>query len=277
MSDTLLQLFPQPAQEHELHGLYLGHRLREQAAPADRPFIYSNYVTSLDGRIAVPSKEGGTTVPKKVANDRDWRLFQELAVQADIMITSGRYLRDYAKGQAQEILQIYDDPRFADLKQWRLDNGLSPHPDLLVVSASLHFPISEALTADGRKVLIFSVETADAERIARLEEEAGNVYIAGRDSVHGGRLVAQLKELGYKTIYNATGPQVLHLLLESDVLDRLYLTYTGRLLGGYPSTTIVEGPLLDTAVDMRLNTLYYDAAGLDGLGQLFSSYRRARD
>jgi len=43
-------------------------------------------------------------VPRAIANERDWRLFQELSAQADIFLTSGRYLREWAKGQAQEIL-----------------------------------------------------------------------------------------------------------------------------------------------------------------------------
>jgi hypothetical protein len=58
-------------------------------------------------------------------------------------------------------------------------------------------------------------------------------------------------------------------------LDRLYLTLANRLLGGDPFSSIVEGPLLAPAVGMRLHTAYLDAAGLEGLGQLFLSYQRA--
>ena len=81
-------------------------------------------------------------VPKDTANERDWRLFQELAAQADLIISSGRYLRDWADGRAQEILQT-DDPRFADLRQWRQDRGLSPQPDIAIISGSLNFPVPE--------------------------------------------------------------------------------------------------------------------------------------
>jgi riboflavin biosynthesis pyrimidine reductase len=80
--------------------------------------------------------------------------------------------------------------------------------------------------------------------------------------------------LGYRTIYSAAGPKVLHLLLEGGVLDRLYLTIANRLLGGKPYASIVDGELLEPAVDMQLNTVYYDPYGLGGLGQLFVSYNR---
>jgi hypothetical protein len=66
----------------------------------------------------------------------------------------------------------------------------------------------------------------------------------------------------------------LYLLLAGGVLNRLYLTHANRLLGGQPFSSIVEGELLVPAVDMRLNTIYFDPHALDGLGQLLVSYNR---
>ena len=273
--NTVTQLYPLPAQELALHGLYLGHDVQGLAAERERPLVYANFVASLDGRIAVPGPTGsGLVVPKQVANPRDWRLFQELAVQADVVLSSGRYLRDYASGHAQEILRVYDDPQFADLAQWRVQHGLSPQPDIAVISASLDFPVPEALLAGGRRVLIFTTEQADARRVQELEAQAGRVIFAGETSVTGDRLVQAMADLGYRAIYSASGPKVLHLLLTAGVLDRLYLTLANRLLGSDPFSTIVEGPLVAPAVGMRLQSITYDAAGLDGLGQLFLSYDR---
>ena len=277
MDQPVLQLYPLPGHELPLHGLYLSHDLRRVAGEIDRAFVYSNYVASLDGRIAVPHPtRPGLTVPKSIANDRDWRLFQELAVQADVVLTSGRYLRDYADGRAQEILQVYDDPRFADLKRWRQERGLPPQPDLAVISASLDFPVPAALTRGERAIRVFTVTEADRARRRDVERQLAQVFVAGQSSVQGDQLVDQLAGLGYRTIYNATGPKVLHLLLAADRLDGLYLTHAHRLLGGQPFSSVVEGELLDPAVDMRLHSLYYDPHGLDGLGQLFCAYRRAQ-
>lgn len=270
---NLLQLYPLPTAERPLTNLYLDHNLRELAAGRERPFVVANFVASLDGRIAVPHPKGGLTVPKNVANERDWRLFQELAAQADLIISSGRYLRDYADGRAQEILRV-DDPRFADLRDWRAAQGLKPQPDIAILSGSLDFPIPEALTAGGRSVIVFTKAGADPNRVRELEAQAGRVIVAGERQVEGTRLVRAMGELGYRLVYSAAGPKILHLLLADDALDRLYLTQTGRLLGGNPFATIVDGALLETAVDLRLHTLYYDPAGLDGHGQLFAAYER---
>ncbi|MCJ7823769.1 MAG: hypothetical protein MUP44_02615, partial [Anaerolineales bacterium] len=120
MNDKILQLYPAPSREVSLRGLYLEHDLRAQAERLDRLFVCANFIGSLDGRIAVSTPSGkGVTLAEAITNRRDWRLFQELAVQADILITSGRYLRQYAKGVKQELLQIYADPQFEDLRDWR--------------------------------------------------------------------------------------------------------------------------------------------------------------
>ena len=274
MSDVI-QLFPTASAPRALTGLYLDQQIR-QSIEDKRPFVYANFVTSLDGRIAVPKQNGdGLTVPKNVANDRDWRLFQELATQADLIISSGRYLRDWAKGNAQEILQV-DDPKFADLRDWRQQNGLKPTPDIAIISRSLDFPIPDVLTADGRRAVIFTTANPDPDRVAEIEEKAGELFVVGEDSVDGEQLVQKMGELGYQAVYSAAGPKILHLLLAGGVLDRLYLTFANRIVGGDPFSTIVEGPLLETAVDFTLNTLYFDPEAPDNLGQLFASYNVVR-
>jgi riboflavin biosynthesis pyrimidine reductase len=273
--ELIWQLYPLPGKEVQLEGLYLGHALRQEGERLGRAFIYANFVTSLDGRIAVkhPTKPG-LTVPKNVANDRDWRLFQELAVQADIVITTGRYLRDYAAGRAQEILEVHEDPRYADLQEWRAEQGLKPQPDLAVLSNSLNFPIPDALATAERRVILFTSGKADTTKVLALEAQTGEVVVAGDERVEGDRLRKALTERGYRTVYSAAGPKVLHALASENVLDRLYLTFTGRMLGGQDFATFVDGPSFSPPVDMQLHTLYYDPHGLDGLGQLFTSYNQ---
>ena len=275
MSKQIRQLFPSSDQKLALEGLYLNHKLRQYGAASKRPFVYSNYVTSIDGRIAIPHPSGqGQMVPKNIANERDWRLFQELAAQADLIISSGRYLRDWAEGRGQEILEI-DKPRFADLRRWREKQGLKPQPDIAIISGSLNFPIPELLTANGRKVVVFTTSKAPVDRVKAIEGQAGQVMVAGETAVDGRILVEKAAQLGYRTIYNATGPKVMHLLLAAGVVDRLYITIANRILGGAPFSSIVEGGLLETAVDFTLNSVYFDPVALNGLGQLYLSYNTA--
>jgi riboflavin biosynthesis pyrimidine reductase len=273
--DALMQLYPPSPEAVPLEGAYLAHELRSYAGQTGKAFVYTNFITSLDGRIAVPRPVGrGLMVPKSTANERDWRLFQELAAQADLILSTGRYLREWAEGRAQEILQV-DDPRFADLRDWRLRQGLPPQPDIAIISASLAFPIPQVLHAGGRRVVVFTTGSPDPERVAEIEAQAGRVIVAGDSSVDGAAMLGHLNQLGYTTVYSAAGPKVLHLLLSAGVLDRLYLTYANRILGSDLFATIVDGPSFVPAVDFKIGRVYLDQAGLDGLGQLFVVYDRA--
>lgn len=274
MNDSVTQLYPLPAVERPLEGLYLSHNLRQHSEATDQAFVYSNFVTSIDGRIAIPHpSRPGLVVPNNIANVRDWRLFQELAAQADMIISSGRYLRDWTDGRAQEILKV-DDPRFADLREWRQSQGLSPQPDIAIISDSLHFPVPDVLSSGGRKVVVFTSANPNAERVVEIESKGAQVIIAGEERVEGAMLVQRMSDLGYRTVYSAAGPKVLHLLLSGRVLNRLYVTHANRLLGGQPFSSIVEGALLESAVDLQINSVYLDPHALDGLGQLFVSYDR---
>lgn len=273
--DEITCLYPLPVHQRPLVGTYLGHNLREISLAGGKTSVIANFVTSLDGRIAIrDSQTSNMVVPDNISNKRDWRLFQELAAQADLIISSGRYLRDWAANRAQEILRV-DDPEFADLKEWRLAQNLSPQPDLAIISRSLNFPMPDVLTEGGREVFVFTTAHPDKKRVREIESNGARVFESGEGSVKGKLMVERLNKLGYRTIYSAAGPKILHLLLMDDLIDRLYLTYANRLLGGQVYSTILDGGLLSPAIGMTINSVYLDSQGLDGLGQLFVSYKRA--
>jgi riboflavin biosynthesis pyrimidine reductase len=183
-------------------------------------------------------------------------------------------LRDWADGRAQEILLV-DDPRFADLRTWRKEKGLPPQPDIAIVSGSLKFPIPDVLKSGGRKVVVFTTADPPIDRVKEIEAKAGQVIIAGEQSVDGQKMAEMLYELGYRTVYSAAGPKILHLLLNAGVVNRLYISFASRILGGQPYASLVEGALFNPAVDLVLNQLYLDASGVDGSGQLFAVYDKA--
>jgi len=270
--DDLLRLFPGPTKTIELKGCYLAEKIRQQDTSSDKPFIYTNFITSLDGRIAVERLNGkGLTVPKATANERDWRLFQELAAQADIIISSGRYLRDWAAGHAQEILRV-DDDKFADLRLWRLDHGLPPFPDIVILSHRLDFAIPEVLQQGGRKAIVFTNPDAPMERIKEIEKQMGPVMVSDQVGWNGRDFSKRLFELGYRSVFSAAGPQILHLILSGQALDRQYLTLAPAMLGGERFSTLLEGPKLQPPAGFELKHVYLDMSPQARPGQLFLRY-----
>lgn len=275
MSDQILRLYPEHAPV-ALRGLYL----RDPLLPpgwGERLFVYSNFVTSLDGRIATPDpRTGHGKVPPEIANPRDWRLFQELAAQADVLLTSGRYLRDLRDGLAQDVLPVSSKPEYADLHAYRADVGLPPQPDVAVMSFRLDFELPANLFEQGRKVYLFTSASLDSSDAAR-HRSAGAELVGFPDSnaIPAG-LVAHLQRAGYRRLYSVTGPRVLQGLAAAGALDALFVTTVHRLIGGEPSTTLLEGSLT-SPVDFDLTRLYFDpAAKQKNIAQSLARYDRKR-
>jgi riboflavin biosynthesis pyrimidine reductase len=266
-----MQLYPMPQRELGLEGLYL-HSV--DACNREYPLVYTNFITSLDGRIAIEHPVTGERgVPEFITNPRDWRLYQELAARADVLLVSARYLRELARGEAQDNLPLSNDPAFADLTQWRMQQGLSSQPDVVILSASLDLPLKALSALQDRQVFVATGEQADAKAVRSIECTGAKVLYAGDNrKVDGKRLIEQLVAQGFSSIYSIAGPGVLETLLRARVLDRIYLTQVHRLIGGASYDTVFEGRLLSPPADFKLQTLYYDDRSGKDCGQFFAIY-----
>lgn len=274
MNPQVLELYPHAGNRRNLINLYLDQVINN-CRDDDRPFIYSNYITSLDGRIALPGKGRSHQVPEAIANPRDWRLFQELAAQADLLITSGRYFRQAAVSEAQSELPLGNSAAFDDLRAWRLQQeGLKPQPDIAIFSASLDIPAHGLDHYRDRQLYLFTGSAADSDRLEELSAMPHvQVIFCGKGTgVDGSLLRDQLAELGYQRIYAIAGPSVMHTLVNGDALDRLYLTTAHCLLGGTEFDTITSGAEFSPARVMPLRAMYLDTDAPEGVGQTIAVY-----
>lgn len=267
---SLRRLYPDRA-DSPLKGLYLGGDLRRRVVDGN-VFVYSNFVTSLDGRIAITDPDTGKSeIPDATANPRDWRLLLELATPADAIIVSGRYMRQLAEGEAQAEPPLEGDVP-DDLLAFRKNLALNAQPALVVVSHSLNLPEGLATHLRARPVYVATGRRADPHRVARLQDAGVVVLKVGDAQVDGAELIAALKAEGLRLIYSIAGPRVMHTLLVAGVLDRLYLTTVLRVLSGEDFATFAKGPKLAAAADFELTSLYLDPHGPGAGGQLLQVY-----
>jgi riboflavin biosynthesis pyrimidine reductase len=276
MSDpTVLKLYPPPHHECAVEGLYLEHPM-DHPEQRDEPFVYTNFISSLDGRIAVENpREGRLAAPKAITNARDWRLFQELAARADALIVSASFLRNLAAGTAQDKLPLSDDPIFADLHAWRRARGMPPQPALVVLTRSLDVPLEELAGIIDRPVYFAVGQRVDQDDLNAAREARLRILTAGSgDIVEGKPLIDALAKEGFRRIYSMAGPRVLHMLLKDRVLHRLYLTCFHRILGGESFDTLLEGDRLTPPASFVPGALYYDPHGDQGVGQFFAIYEQ---
>jgi riboflavin biosynthesis pyrimidine reductase len=267
----VMPLYPQPGATRSLRGLYLEHDLR--AAAGGGALIYANFIASLDGRVALPNGRGVFGVPEAIANPRDWWLFQELAIQADAVLVSGRYLRARARGEVQDLFAAFHDPRYRELRVWRAAQGLPAWPRVVALSRDADFEPPMEIDPSSLSVLTGAVG-AEAPAAQRLRAAGAEVVPLGEgDSVDPRRLRGALHRAGCRLVYAVGGPRALHALVSGGALDRLYLSQASQLLGGDRLATLVEGEVLEPAPALRLHSLYYDQTTQGaGAGQLFTCY-----
>ena len=269
----LCQLYPSPVRERPLKGMYLDHAIHQLGSPS-RPFVYANFLSSLDGRISLIDPETDHPyVPEVLTNQNDFRLFLELHAQADCLITHGGYLRALQSGTLGNILQVGRSEMSPDLIEWRRSHGMTEQPAIVITSASLDFPIHASIARHRQICYIATGRRADPERIRYWQSAGFPVLLAGHGRmVQGSALVAELAMLGYRSIYLIAGPQMLDTMLRERQLSRLYQTISLQLLGGETFHTLLPGPPLGAAGQLELSGLYYDSGEKNRAAQLFAQF-----
>ncbi len=263
----IYRLFPDSgrASDISLEGLYLRLNLHHEASEGE-VLIYSNYVASIDGRI---SRYNPTTdndeVPNSLANERDWRLYQELAAQSDVLVTSARYFRQLASGTAQEMLPV--GHKYQDLMAWRIQQRLKKQPAVAILSRTLEIPLDAIELLQERQIYVFTSDTASTDKRALLETYGVKVISAGETGVEGIRLREGLIDCGFKSAYMIAGPEVHGTLIAAGVLNRMFLTTRFTFLGNEHTHGLCEGGL-SVPPEMNLQALYRDEKGQ----QLFADY-----
>jgi riboflavin biosynthesis pyrimidine reductase len=272
VESTLLRLYPDPAEPVALTGCYLQLGLHRFGTP-QAPFVYANFLSSLDGRIALAASDGRPYLPRSLTNANDFRLFLELHCQADCLITHGSYLKELAAGRLGNILQVGLHEQGKQLSGWRSLQGLPDQPAVVIASASLDFPPPRAFLQPEQACYIATGQQARAERVAYWQDQGYPVLVAGtRREVEGGLLMDALGRLGYGRAYLIAGPGMLETMLRDGCLSRLFHTTTHQLLGGTDFRSLSPGPEYGRLGHLRLLSLHYDSSSPAGAGQCFAQF-----
>lgn len=278
MDDTspflLTRLYPTTARV-PLAGAYLAHALRQRAQP-ERPFVYTNFIASLDGRIAMVDRQSGkSSIPGAIANPNDWRLFLELAAQADLVVTSGARLRALVS-QASAAVRFVPDLAGGDLAQWRRAHNLPPFPACAIFTSDANRLPLAALRQREHDDLIVLTATPPNAASRTLQGNGLTLIHTGVGAMPAHALLDMARERGYATVYSIGGPRVLHTLTHGAVLDRVYLTSAHRLLGGEAFHTLTFGAEFSPPPALALRELYLHAATGNTPEMLFGCYDIAR-
>jgi riboflavin biosynthesis pyrimidine reductase len=221
----------QPADERPPHEWLAQVRPRERA-PAERPFVYLNMVTTADGRAAIEGRSHA------LGSDADTLLLTELRTLADAVLLGPGTLRAEGYGRL-----VGNAERVAR----REAAGLPPTPAAVVLSRSLDLPWEAGLfAAAGQPVLVYTGSDAEPPAVdADLE-----VVRLGDPSPAAA--LADLRGRGVLALLCEGGPTLNRALLAAGVVDELFLTLSPLLAGKADSPRIVEGEDLPDLLTMEL-------------------------
>jgi riboflavin biosynthesis pyrimidine reductase len=256
------RLYPDPA-PCMLDGLFLGHELHLRGQRGN-PFVYTNFISTLDGRISQQNPRGYREVPPACTNPHDLRLYHELTAQADVVLTTSRHLKAAASGRGAGMLGFGDWA--AELVQWRTQRKLPPHPRIAAVSGDLDLPERARLAAELGAITVITVAGGKPEQA---EAKGYRVITCGGPTIDG-RLLIEALGPECRTVCSVAGPRVHSALLRARRLDRLYLTLVQLLLGGDEFDTLTAGAGFAPPAAFSLVALYHDPAEPQGTGQLFA-------
>jgi riboflavin biosynthesis pyrimidine reductase len=207
--------FDLPAELSRLYGGPLGF--------AD-PRLYANFVSTLDGVVAIPSIPQSNKLINQ-GSEADRFVMGLLRACADAIVIGTGTLHGSPRGTwTPERAYPPAAAAFAELRQ-RLDRP--PVPQLTVLSRSGSFDVSHPVLERGALVV-----TTDrgADALRRRLPAASDVVSLGAD-VDPPNVVGLLRDRGHSRILSESGPTVFGAFLEAGLVDELFLTVSPLLAG----------------------------------------------
>lgn len=224
---------------------------------AGRPFVTLKAAMTLDGKIA-----GGVEGPRWITSEESRAFVQSLRHRQDAMLTGVGTV-------------LADDPLLTDR------SGAPRRRPLLrvVLDARLRIPLEAQLirTAAG-DVLVFTSE--DASPAKRREFEARGVEVESVPE-HGGKLalrkvLERLAERQITSLLVEAGAQVNASLLDTGLVDKVFLFYAPKFLGGDKSVPLLSesrGEALRTDIKLERHRLHRFGPDFAVEGWLGNVYR----
>jgi riboflavin biosynthesis pyrimidine reductase len=214
--------------------------------PADRPAIIANFVSSLDGIVALGRDElsGGGLISGFHEPDRF--VMGLLRALADVVVVGAGTLRGSSgHGWTAEYVHPSSAAAFAE---WRAAMGLPARPTTLIVTGSGEIPFDHRGLREPAIPVVIATTPAGAARLRHADlGDHVSVEAVGTGSALSGDDILDLGvRLGARLILTEGGPHLLGGLVEADLLDELFLTLAPQLVGraGQERLGLVEGVAL---------------------------------
>ena len=280
--NPVFRVLVQPSLCRDILSPYLcsryGGGLEISAPPEWRPAVFSNFVTSLDGKVTF----GGLSRPEgrlisRFSSDDQW-LMGLLRAAADAVIVGAGTAR--AEGAHTWTVDSLGGTEKPALLEWRKGCGRPAHPLQCLVSNSGNLPTGSAVFCrDDLQVLVFTTSGgADALKQKGVSQNARVIVTEKEEVVDLKAALGVLRqEYGVMNLLTEGGPRFFADLLRKGFVDDIFQTISPVMVGNSAECegrySLVEGQAFspEDAPDFRLVSL---RTGVSDSSHLFGHYRR---
>jgi riboflavin biosynthesis pyrimidine reductase len=202
------------------------------------PTVYTNFVASLDGTVALPG------IPQSNAlisggSEADRFVMGLLRALADVVVVGSGTLRD---SPTSTWSPTRPHPASASLlAELRELRGAPERPELAILTGSGGIDVGHPALA-GRTVILTS--SAGAERLRdRVPDEARVIPLADGPTIEPHLVLRALEGRGHRLILFEAGPHTFGTFAAAGLIDQLFLTVSPLLTGGSAATrlSLLEG------------------------------------
>ena len=225
-------------------GLRLGER-----APAERPYLVLNMVSTLDGKATIDWRTKG------LSSEVDRLLFHHLRTQADAVMVGAGTARTERYGKLTKTDELRDK---------RVEEGLAPEALAVLVSARLDLPADLPLLQEPEQRVV--IATGSDARLEGTRAEVDHLQVGDDLPL----LMSRLRDdYGVRSVLCEGGPTLNSHLYAAGLVDELFLSLSPKVVGGAAALTIVAGRESVEPTEMGLTWV------AEGGGDLFTRWRSA--
>ncbi len=200
-------------------------------AIANRPFVYANFVTTLDGKIDVLPHDNRYW---PIGTPEDCDTLVGLRAYADVLIhgkntaISHKTINSLAKADFQQRRQV-----------------LNKTKDILYLVASNHPNLDLVEYMEAKPQVPTMLGVTNSSQVPEELAKVTQVEKFGDTEINLGNMLEKLYYLGYKNVLLEGGPTLFRSFLAENLVDELFITVAPKLFGTAPQQTLslVEGGL----------------------------------
>jgi riboflavin-specific deaminase-like protein len=201
-------------------------------APEDRPFVYVNMITTLDGHAGIDGRSAG------IGDDADLQMLLDLRAAADAVLIGTGTVR--AEGYDRLV-------RSDERRARRVEAGLAEDPLAVLISRRFDIPWEAGLfAAPEQPVLAYTGVDGEVPDVAAPVEVVRLADPTPRAAL------ADLRARGVRALLCEGGPTLHGALHAEGLVDELFLTLAPLLTGDDAELSIVAGGRLPDVRHLRL-------------------------